>query len=113
MEDIGRLEVRNADGQRVPLRTLVHIRDTSGPAIVNHYNIYPSAEVTGNMAPGTSSGQAIGIMDQLSKESLPSTMGTQWTELTLQQIIASQDILTKLAFPLAVVFVFLVLSGAI
>ena len=111
VEDIGRLEVRNADGQRVPLQTLVNIKDTSGPAIVNHYNIYPSAEVTGNMAPGTSSGQAIVIMDQLSKEALPSTMGAQWTELTLQQIIAGQDILTKLAFPLAVVFVFLVLSA--
>jgi multidrug efflux pump len=63
------------------------------------------------MAPGTSSGQAVGIMDQLSKEALPSTMGTQWTEITLQQILASQDIFTKLAFPLAVVFVFLVLSA--
>ena len=111
VEDIGRLEVRNADGQRVPLRTLIHIKDYSGPAIVNHYNIYPSAEVNGNMAPGTSSGQAVGIMDQLSKESLPSTMGAQWTEITLQQILAGQDIFTKLAFPLAVVFVFLVLSA--
>ncbi len=111
VEDIGRLEVRNADGQRVPLRTLVHIKDTSGPAIVNHYNIYPSAEVNGNMAPGTSSGQAVAIMDQLSKEALPSTMGAQWTEITLQQILAGQDIFTKLAFPLAVVFVFLVLSA--
>ena len=111
VEDIGRLEVRNADGQRVPLRTLVHIKDTSGPAIVNHYNLYPSAEVNGNMAPGTSSGQAVGIMDQLSKESLPSTMGAQWTEITLQQILAGQDVFTKLAFPLAVLFVFLVLSA--
>lgn len=111
VEDIGRLEVRNANGDRVPLRTLIHIRDVSGPAIVNHYNIYPSAEVNGNMAPGTSSGQAIDIMGKLSKESLPSTMGSQWTEITLQQIIASEDILTKLAFPLAVVFVFLVLSA--
>jgi multidrug efflux pump len=111
VEDIGQLEVRNADGQRVPLRTLIHIRDTSGPAVVNHYNIYPSAEVNGNMAPGVSSGQAVSIMDELAKKSLPSTMGPQWTEITLQQIIASQDILTKLAFPLAVVFVFLVLSA--
>ena len=75
VEDIGRLEVRNADGQRVPLQTLIHIKDTSGPAIVNHYNIYPSAEVNGNMAPGTSSGQAVAIMDQLSKEALPSPWG--------------------------------------
>jgi multidrug efflux pump len=111
VEDVGRLEVRNAEGQRVPLRTLIHLRDVSGPAIVNHYNIYPSAEVNGNMAPGISSGQAVQIMDRLAAESLPSTMGAQWTEITLQQILASQDILTKLAFPLAVVFVFLVLSA--
>ena len=38
-------------------------------------------------------------------------MGSEWTEITLQQIIAEQDVLTKLAFPLAVVFVFLVLSA--
>jgi multidrug efflux pump len=111
VEDIGRLEVRNAEGQRVPLSTLINVKDTSGPAIVNHFNIYPSAEITGNMAPGTSSGQAIEIMNELSKDSLPSTMGSAWTEITLQEIIASQDILTKLAFPLAVVFVFLVLAA--
>ncbi len=110
-EDIGRLEVRNAEGQRVPLETLIDVSDTSGPAIVNHYNSYPSAELNGNMAPGTSSGQAVEIMDQLSKESLPTTMTADWTEITLQQILASQDVLTKLAFPLAVVFVFLVLSA--
>jgi multidrug efflux pump len=111
VEDIGRLEVRNAEGERVPLQTLVDVSDYSGPAIVNRYNGYPSAELSGNMAPGTSSGQAVEIMDQLSAESLPSTMATDWTEITLQQILASQDILTKLAFPLAVVFVFLVLSA--
>ena len=111
VEDIGRLEVRNAEGQRVPLQTLVNVSDDSGPAIVNHYNSYPSAELSGNMAPGTSSGQAVDIMDEISKESLPSTMKADWTEITLQQILASQDILTKLAFPLAVVFVFLVLAA--
>ena len=111
VEDIGRLEVRNAEGQRVPLRTLVNVSDDSGPAIVNHYNSNPSAELNGNMAPGTSSGQAVDIMDELAKESLPSTMKADWTEITLQQILASQDIFTKLAFPLAVVFVFLVLAA--
>ncbi len=111
VSDVGQLEVRNADGQRVPMRTLVDVSDDSGPAIVNHYNSYPSAELSGNMAPGTSSGQAVDIVDELSAESLPSTVGADWTEITLQQILAGQDILTKLAFPLAVVFVFLVLSA--
>ena len=50
-------------------------------------------------------------MDDLADESLPSTMGFEWTELTYQQILAGKDILTKLVFPLAVVFVFLVLAA--
>ena len=111
IEDIGDLEVRNAKGQRVPLRTLTKVRYDSGPAIVNHYNLYPSAEINGSTAPGVSSGQAIQIIDNLAETTLPKTMGFEWTELTYQQILASKDLLTKLAFPLAVVFVFLVLSA--
>src|SRR5262249_40607388 len=106
-EDIGRLEVRNAKGDRVPLSTLPPVPDVTGPAIVNHYNMYPSAEINGNTAPGTSSGQAISIMNQLGKKDLPPGMELEWTELTLQQILASEDLLTKLVFPLAVIFVFL------
>src|SRR5262249_46526011 len=54
-EDITRLEVRNKRGERVPLGAVVTVRDSTGPAIVNHYNMSPSAEITGNTAPGTSS----------------------------------------------------------
>ena len=111
VEDIGNLEVRNAAGDRVPLRTLINVRDDSGPAIVNHYNLYPSAEINGGTAPGVSSGQAIAIMDDLAATALPATMGFEWTELTFQQILAGKDLLTKLVFPLAVVFVFLVLAA--
>ena len=110
-EDIGRLEVRNAAGVRVPLGTFLKLKNTSGPSLVNHYNLYPSAELNGATAPGVSSGQAISMMDALGATALPSTMGFEWTELTYQQILASKDVLTKLAFPLGVVFVFLVLSA--
>src|SRR5262249_33721708 len=117
VKDIGNLEVRNGKGDRVPLRTLIKVRYDSGPAVVNHYNLYPSAEINGSTAPGVSSGQATTIMDHLGDTQLPSTMGYAWTELTYQQILASDvtlnkyAILNKLAFPLAVVFVFLVLSA--
>jgi multidrug efflux pump len=111
VEDIGKLEVRNASGNRVPLGGFVTIRNDSGPPVVNHYNLYPSAEINGNPAPGTSSGQVITIMDDLAATQLPSTMGMEWTDLTYQQILADKDVLTKMVFPLAVVFVFLVLSA--
>jgi len=111
VEDIGALEVRNGEGKRVPLRTLVNIRNPAGPAVVNHYNLYPSAEINGNAAPGVSSGQSVEIINQLAADHLPQGMGFDWTELTYQQILAEKDVLTKLVFPLAVVFVLLVLAA--
>ncbi|MBL8850746.1 MAG: efflux RND transporter permease subunit, partial [Planctomycetaceae bacterium] len=110
-EDIGKLEVRNAAGDRVPLQTFITIRDTTGPAIVNRYKLYPSAELSGSPQPGVSSGQVVSIMNGMGASALPGTLGFEWTELTYQQILASQSLLTKLVFPLAVVFVFLVLAA--
>jgi multidrug efflux pump len=95
----------------VPLETMITVRDVAGPAIVNHYNSKLSAEISGNTAPGVSSGQAISMMEQISRQELPGGMGFEWTELTYQQIEAGKDLLTKLVFPLAVVFVFLVLAA--
>jgi multidrug efflux pump len=109
--DVGRLRVRNSAGEMVPLETVITIRDVAGPAIVNHYNSKPSAEISGNTAPGVSSGQAIGLMERICRQELPLGMGFEWTELTYQQIEAGKDLLTKLVFPLAVVFVFLVLAA--
>jgi len=110
-EDIGNLEVRSASGKRVPLGTLIDVKDTSGPPIVNRYKLYPSAEITGSTIPGVSSGQAVALMNEIAKRELPSTMGFEWTELTYQQILAGEDLLTKLVFPLAVIFVLLVLAA--
>jgi multidrug efflux pump len=110
-EDVGKLRVRNAAGDMVPLQTMITVRDVAGPAIVNHYNSKPSAEISGSTRPGTSSGQAISLMQQICGQELPAGMGYEWTELTYQQIEAGKDLLTKLVFPLAVVFVFLVLSA--
>ena len=111
VEDIGRLEVRNAVGDRVPLATLINIKDTSGPAVVNHFNLYPSAEITGILAPGVSSRQGISIMEEVASYQLPSTMGYEWTELSLQELLAEKDLLAKLIFPLSVLFVFMVLAA--
>jgi multidrug efflux pump len=110
-EDVGKLRVRNEAGEMVPLETLITVRDVTGPAIVNHYNSNPSAEISGSTAPGVSSGQAISLMTQICRQELPVGMDFEWTELTYQQIKAGEDLLTKLVFPLAVVFVFLVLAA--
>ncbi len=107
--DIGKLKVRNAAGEMVPIGALVSVEETSGPAIVNHYNMYPSAEINGGTAPGVSSGQGIGMMERISDTELPATMGYEWTELALQQKLAGNT--AVFVFILGTVFVFLVLSA--
>jgi multidrug efflux pump len=106
---IGQIYTRNNKNQMVPLGTLMDIREINGPDKVMHYNIYPSAEINGNTLPGVSSGQAIQVMEQLAKENLPSQFGFEWTELTLQQILAGNS--SVYIFPLCVLFVFLVLAA--
>jgi multidrug efflux pump subunit AcrB len=93
----------------VPLGTLLDIKETNGPDKVMHYNIYPSAEISGNTLPGVSSGQAIQVMEQMAKENLPSQFGFEWTELSLQEILAGNTAIY--IFPLCVLFVFLVLAA--
>src|SRR5262249_7012254 len=72
--DLLRLQVRNNQGQMVRLGTLMNIRDASGPVAVMRYNLYAAAAITGNPAPGTSSGQAIAQMQEVAKHTLPESM---------------------------------------
>jgi multidrug efflux pump len=108
-EDVGKLKVRNAAGDMVPLATVLTVEDTTGPAIVNRYNMFTAAEINGNPAPGTSSGQATALMEEIAQQELPPGMGYQWTELTLQQILAGNT--APFVFALGSLFVFLVLAA--
>jgi multidrug efflux pump len=110
-EDLGRLKVRTATGGMAPLDALLVARDITGPSIVNHYQMYPAADINGSLLPGATSGDAISIMNQLASRELPQGMRIEWTELAFQQILADNDLLTKLVFPLGVLFVFLVLAA--
>jgi HAE1 family hydrophobic/amphiphilic exporter-1 len=89
-EDIRRLEVRNLNGEMVPLGTFIRIRDAIGPERVERFQMYPAATVNGIPRPGTSSGDAIGIMEQIAADKLPLGMGSQWTTMAFQEKIAAQ-----------------------
>jgi multidrug efflux pump len=108
-EDVRRLQVRNNKGAMVPLGTVTEVRDKGGPFVINRYNMYTAAGINGSLTPGTSSGQAIDIMQELAKQQLPSSMAYEWTDLFYLQIIAGST--TIFVFSGAVVLVFLVLAG--
>jgi hydrophobe/amphiphile efflux-1 (HAE1) family protein len=112
IEDVLQFKVRNVEKQMVPLGTFTQVRDISGPVLVMRYNMYPAAAVNGNLAPGTSSGEAIQLADGVAREAAAAvarTMASEWTELTFLQIEAGSTAIT--VFALAVVLVFLVLAA--
>jgi multidrug efflux pump len=108
-EDLLRLQVRSDDGEMVPLGAFVQLEQTSGPAIVQHYNGYPTAEINGGPAPGFSSGQAESRLAEIAERTLPNGMTYEWTDLTYQQILAGNTAVW--VFPLVVLLAFLVLAA--
>ncbi len=108
-DDIGRLRVRNQDGEMIDMSAFVSIAPTTGPYSIQHYNKYDSVAVNGSNAPGYSTGQAIAAMDELAEAVLPKAYSGEWTGLTYQQLLAGN--LAPLAFALSLVFVFFVLAA--
>ena len=107
-EDIRRLEVRNRSGAMLPLGTLATITENPGPQIITRYNLYPSASISGEAAPGFSSGQALRLMERMA-ERFPSGMGFEWTGMSFQEKNVGNQALY--VFALAVVLVYLVLAA--
>ena len=106
---VKQLKVRNSQNAMVPLGDFATWRFVSGPVLVMRYNMYPSAAVNADAAPGTSSGQAIARLQADAKKDLPPTMRTEWTELALLQLQTGNTAMW--VFLLAVILVFLVLAA--
>jgi multidrug efflux pump subunit AcrB len=109
VSDIRQLQVRNNKGQMVRLGTLLDVRDYEGPVMIMRYNMYSATAITGNTLPGTSSGQAIDMMQAIADKELPRSMAYDWTELTYLQLQAGNT--AMFVFFLGVMFVFLVLAA--
>ena len=109
VDRLRQLQVPNKQGQMIRLGTMLDVRDTSGPVAVTRYNMYSAAVITGNAKAGTSSGEAIELMQQIADETLPREMAYEWTELAYLQLKAGN--VAIFVFALAVMFVFLVLAA--
>ena len=108
-DDIGKLKVRSASGEMVPLAALVNVSPTAGPERAMRYNGFLSADISGGAAPGYSSGQAQAAVERIAAKTLPHGITFEWTELTYQQILAGNSAI--IVFPLALLLVFLVLAA--
>jgi hydrophobe/amphiphile efflux-1 (HAE1) family protein len=107
--DLARLHARNDQGQMVPLANFMSLRDSTGPQRVIRYNLYPAAEVVGEVRRGTGSAAAHARVEAVARRVLPDGIGSEWTELSYEQTQGGNSGL--LVFPLCVLFVYLVLAA--
>jgi HAE1 family hydrophobic/amphiphilic exporter-1 len=107
--DLRQYYVRSNAGKMVPLDSLVALSETSGPQVINHYNLFRSAEIDGSPAEGLSAGQGLENMQHLfDKNKLPG-MKFEWTGLALEEVESSGK--AVIIFGLGLLVVYLTLSA--
>jgi multidrug efflux pump len=108
-EDVYRVFVRNNFGEMTPLGSFVTAKDSTGPLAIKRFNMFPSSALNFQVNEGVSSGQAIKAMENLLDETLPDTVGYEWTELALLEKRAGNAAIY--VFGLSVLLVFLLLAA--
>src|SRR5258708_19733857 len=83
-KDIGQYYVRSDTGKMIQLNNLVTVAQTENPQVISHYNLFRSAEINGNAAPGRSSGEGIAAMEGLANRVLPNGMTFEWSGLAME-----------------------------
>jgi HAE1 family hydrophobic/amphiphilic exporter-1 len=108
-DEISRLYVRNANGDMVPLGTMIEVNYQSGPSLISLYNLRPAAQIMGIQAENFSSGQALSLLEQIAAATLPPGMGYEWTGMSYQeQQVGNQ---AYYVFALALLLVYLALAA--
>ncbi len=107
--DVTRLYTRNAQGQMVPLSSVVTTSYTTGPDLVPHFNGFPAAEITGNAASGYSSGQAMKAIEEVAAEVMPKNYAVGWSGVAYEEQKSGTS--SMIVFVFGVILVFLILSA--
>jgi HAE1 family hydrophobic/amphiphilic exporter-1 len=108
-DDILKLSVKTSSGQVVPMSALVQVQPSVGPSLISLFNLYLTATINGSPAPGFSSGEAMGIMEQIADNTLPPGFGFGWSGMSYQEKVVGSQI--YFAFGLSILLVYLCLAG--
>ena len=107
--DLRQYYVRSDTSGLVPLGNIVTLQETSGPQVINHYNLFRSAEIDGAAATGYSSSQGLKAMEELARQNMLQGMSFQWTGLALEEVEAGGKAI--IIFGLGILVVYLTLSA--
>jgi len=109
IDGVGLFHVRSASGDMIPLSTLVTPVSITSPNTMERYNLFRTAEISGEPAPGYSSGGAIRAMEETARDVLPQGYGYEWSGISLQEKESAGQ--APYIFALALIFVFLFLAA--
>ena len=107
--DLSQYYARASNGDMVPLSAVVRTTETTAPAVINHFNMFRSTELTGSALPGVSSGQALQEMERIARETLPQGYDFAWAGMSLEEIKSGSQ--AAYLFVLSIVLVYLVLAA--
>ena len=108
-ENLNMFFVKTAKGNMVPLTALGTPEYTTGPGSIKRFNMFSTAVVHGEAAPGYSSGEAMRVIERLAKQHLPDNIGIEWSGLSFQEKKAEGQ--TGMVMSLVFIFVFLFLAA--
>jgi hydrophobic/amphiphilic exporter-1 (mainly G- bacteria), HAE1 family len=108
-QDIHQYYVRSNTNQMIPLDNLATVGETSGPQVINHYNLFRAAEIDGSPAAGLSSGQGLEAMVHLFDQTKMPGMSFEWTGLALEEVESAGK--AVIIFGLGLLVVYLTLSA--
>lgn len=108
-EDVLQLYVKNNKGEMVPFSTFIRIERVYGPEQLTRYNMYTSAMINGDAAPGYSSGDAISAIQRIAAQKLPKGYSFEWSGMTREQILSGNQAIY--IFIICLVFVYLLLAA--
>ena len=109
IDDVLKLSVPNSTGEMVPFSSFTKVEEQLGQNQINRYNMYSTASLTCNVAPGSSTGQAIQEVEALFKEQLGDEFGYEWTSVAYQETQAGNT--TTIVLIMALIVAFLVLAA--
>jgi len=108
-EDVLSLYAKNDKGEMVPFSTFIKMEKVVGPEQLTRYNMYTSAMINGDAAPGYSSGDANAAIERIAKEKLPKGYSFDWSGMTREQILSGNQAIY--IFIICLIFVYLLLAA--
>ncbi len=111
IKNIDQFYVRSANGGQVPLGSLVHVSQITGPEYVFRFNEFNAAQVNITAKPGFSSGQVRAALEKKFAEVMPPGAGFDYSGISYQEDMAQKGVPTYAVFGLSLLFVFLILAA--